>query len=406
FAIKNLSIGPQQEYFFPLNESNGAVVHTRDGEVFGKVMNPEWLVNDAYHWRHKASLKSQSVAGANYNSDTEEIYYLNKDSIQILNMRSGAVETKVFDQPNPVRLILGTNFVDNSQNKLYSYETYADDYSGPTVASLDLTNLKWQTLSSQQLPSPLHHHGSYFDPTTETFTIFGGFGRMSYSKDFFAFDLKENRWDTLEGFSGDFLTPRYFSSVGYLKESNSIYVFGGMGNESGEQTVGRKYYYDLHKVDLNTKRVTKLWEISWQHDNVVPVRGMVILNDSVFYTLCYPEHMSESLLRLYRFSLKDGNYQILGDSIRIHSDKITTNANLYYDKTLNSLYAVVQEFDDDIASTLNVYSISFPPLTADELATYPKERKNYATVLTAGAIIMGIGLLFLFYMKIRPRRRR
>lgn len=406
FAIKDLAIGQKQEYFFALNESKGAVVHTPDGDVYGKVINPEWLVNDAYHWRHKASLSSTSVAGANYNSEKKEIYYFNKDSLHVLNMRSGSVETKVFDQPNPVRLVLGTNFIDNTQDKLYSYETYSDDYSGPTVACLDLNSLKWQILSSQQLPSPLHHHGSYFDPSTEAFTIFGGFGRMRYSKDFYSFDLNENHWDTLSGFSGDVLTPRYFSSVGYLKETNSIYVFGGMGNESGEQTVGRKYYYDLYKVELNTKRITKLWEIPWPKDNVVPVRGMVILNDSSFYTLCYPEHMSESLLRLYRFSLKDGSYQILGDSIRIHSDKITTNANLYYDNTLNSLYAVVQEFDDDIASTLNVYSISFPPLTADELATYPKERKNYATALTVSAIIMGIGLLFLFYMKIRPRRTR
>jgi hypothetical protein len=78
-----------------------------------------------------------------------------------------------------------------------------------------------------------------------------------------------------------------------------------MGNESGEQTVGRKYYYDLYKIDLTTKQISKLWEIPWERDNVVPVRGMVILNDSSFYTLCYPEHFSESLLKLYRFSLKD-----------------------------------------------------------------------------------------------------
>ncbi len=50
----------------------------------------------------------------------------------------------------------------------------------------------------------------------------------------------------------------------YLKKTNAVYVFGGMGNESGEQTVGRKYYYDLYKIDLGTKQVSKLWEIEWK----------------------------------------------------------------------------------------------------------------------------------------------
>ncbi len=76
--------------------------------------------------------------------------------------------------------------------------------------------------------------------------------------------------------------------------------------------------------------------------------GMVINDKSFFYTLCYPEHFTESFLKLYRFSLQDGDYTILGDSIPIYSDKINTNANLYYDEDLNTLYAVVHEFEDDI----------------------------------------------------------
>jgi two-component SAPR family response regulator len=120
---------------------------------------------------------------------------------------------------------------------------------------------------------------------------------------------------------------------------------------------------------------------------------MVILDDSCFYTLCYPEHFSESLLKLYRFSLKDGTYEILGDSIPIYSDKITTNANLYYDSILNNLYAVVQEFDDDISSDLKIYSLSFPPLTAQQLASYSREKSKYtlAAILISASLAIGIG---------------
>lgn len=406
FAIKDLSIGNSNRFHFELKEIEGETVHDADGREFGTVTNPEWLMNDAYHWRHKASFKSQSVAGANYVAEKKEVYYFSKDTLITFNVRSGQSRIETFEQEAPMRLVLGTNFVDARSNKLYAYEVYyAEDlnYDGPSVASLDLNTYTWNVESSERLPMQLHHHGSYFDPIASQYTIFGGFGNMRYNKNFFRFDLNSKAWSTLEGLSGDVLNPRYFSSVGYLKKTNAIYVFGGMGNESGEQIVGRKYYYDLHKVDLNTNQVSKLWEIEWKQDNMVPVRGMVILDDSTFYTLCYPEHFSQSYLRLYRFSMKDGQYEILGDSIPIRSDKITTNANLYFDQELGNLYALVQEFEDDISSDLKVYSLAFPPITASELSSYAKEKDDLSTVVILIAIVFTSALAFLLYRKRKPK---
>lgn len=403
FAIKDLSVGNKRSYFFPLKQNKGNSVYDEKGEAKGEVVNPEWLINDAYHWRYKTSFKSKSVAGANFNTEKKEIYYFNRDSIHIYNLRSGNTELKTFAERCPVQLILGTNFIDPGHDRLYSYETYNgnDAYDGFTVACLDLNNLQWTGVSREQLDSPLHHHGSYFDSSTQTYTIFGGFGRMRYSKNFYSFSLNENKWNTLEGFPGDFLSPRYFSSVGYLKKTNSIYVFGGMGNDSGEQTVGRKYYYDLYKIDLNARKISKVWETSIGKENVVPVRGMVILNDSCFYTLCYPEHFSESYLKLYRFSLSDGSYEILGDSIPIYSDKITTNANLYFDSALNNMYAIVQEFDDDISSDLKIYSLAFPPINAEQLKSFSKGRNNRIWLIYFALFAVAVGAYFF----IRKRRQ-
>jgi two-component SAPR family response regulator len=406
FAIRDLVVGNGLKYHFALKERQGTIVHDAEGNAFGHVSNPEWLMNDAYHWRYKVSFNSRSVAGANYSPENKEVYYFNRDSLRIYNVRSGTSSIRVFDEPCPVQPVLGTNFIDSRNNKLYAYEVFSESYSGPTVASLDLSTYQWTAETTQQLPGQLHHHGGFLDTSAGQYTIFGGFGNMRYSKTFYSFDLDKKEWTTLEGFSGDSISPRYFSSVGYLEENNSIYIFGGMGNESGEQIVGRKYYYDLHKVDLTTKKITKLWDIQWNRDNVVPVRGMVILDDSSFYTLCYPEHFSESFLRLYRFSLKDGSHEILGDSIPIQSDKITTNANLYLESGLNNLYAVVQEFDDDISSTLKVYSLAFPPVTAAELAGYPARKGGNAWIAIVIICVAATGVGYLVYRKFKTTRDR
>lgn len=192
------------------------------------------------------------------------------------------------------------------------------------------------------------------------------------------------------------ITPRYFTSLGHDEQNHQLYLFGGTGNLSGNQLLGREYFYDLYRLDLKTKVISKVWEIPWNKDNAVPVRGMVINDESFFYTLCYPEHFTESYLKLYRFSFENGDYTILGDSIPIYSDKISTNANLYYDKKLNTLYAVVHEFDDDIRSDVHIYSLAFPPITEKELANHPptgKKSEGWISYIVISIIILGTGLL-------------
>ena len=90
---------------------------------------------------------------------------------------------------------------------------------------------------------------------------------MYYSNKFYIFDPEEARWDTLGSLSGDFLCPRYFSSAGYLDSNHSVYIFGGMGNESGDQVIGRRYFHDLYKVDLQLVFASlpfsyKRWQLS------------------------------------------------------------------------------------------------------------------------------------------------
>lgn len=126
---------------------------------------------------------------------------------------------------------------------------------------------------------------------------------------------------------------------------------------------------------------------------------MVINDDASFYTLCYPEHFTQSYLRLYRYGLKEGDFTTLGDSIPIFSDKINTHANLYYDDDLHALYAVVHAFSDDIASEVHVYSLSFPPITGQELVNYTTKEGSDKTLIIF--ILAGIILLVVAIFRVR-----
>lgn len=390
-GIKNLSIGNKNtKYIFPLRENEGHIVHDFEGNSYGLVTNPEWLINDSYQWKLVNTFHSSTQAGSNYNEIRKEIYYFNRDSIFIHNIKTNDTRKVAFQKQCPVDLIQATNFLDVKANKLYVYELYHNyPYDGPTVASLNLDNFTWTIESYDGMQKELHHHGFFFDQQKKQYYIFGGYGNMSYSDQFYKYAIDSSKWQKLDDLAGDKLFPRYFLSAGYMENSHTAYIFGGMGNESGEHIVGRKYYYDLYKINLDTKKVTKMWDIAWKDKHVVPARGIVFPDQSHFYALCYPEHLTRSAIKLYRFSIQDGSYEILGDSVSIYSDKISTRAQLYYDHQLGRLLALVQESSDDIKSTLKIYSLNSPPISEAELSNYPKKdnKVKYMILVLLGALI-------------------
>ncbi len=401
FAIKDLSVGDVDRYKFRLDESSGNVVHGEENDAIGRVTNPDWLINDAYFWYLEHSFKSKTVAGASQHPVRNEIYFFNKDSLFLCNTETKEVDTIVFKNECPIRLTTGTNIIDTANNKLYVYEVnFNPNYEGPSVASLDLNDYTWKIESYDKLQKRLFHHGRFLDYKRNQFVLFGGFGDKRYSNSFYNYSITANQWgETLNNLEGDFISPRYFASVSYAEQNQSIYIFGGMGNKSGDQIVGRKYMYDLHKVDLKTKKTTRLWSIPWSNEEVVPVRSMVEL-DSSFYTLCYPEHLTDSFLRLYHFSLQSGSFKILGDSIPINSEKMNTNANIYYSSREKRLYALVQEFEaDDISSQLKIYSIAFPPVTVDKLLSPTKS--DHSAMIKIIVLLTIIFMVVLGYLLLK-----
>lgn len=366
-AIRQLKISGKKAYIFPLNEVKGNEVHASDGQIYGRVDNPIWLINEAYHWHKETNFNSSQEAGNCFRAKTNEVYYFNRDTLYTYQTLTGEKTARVYANPCPVPLFLARSFIDDKNDKLYVYEVYHEKpKTGPTVASLDLNTLTWTVESYEQLDMQKHHHASFFDAERDRNIIFGGFGNMHYSSKFYTLNTTDKRWKSLDSLKGDVICPRYFSTMGYLKDKQSLYIFGGMGNESGDQVVGRRYLNDFYRINLNNGQIKKLWEIPVGNVNTVPARGMVMLNDSSFYILRYPESVSHSFLKLYQFSVKNGSYRILADSIPILSDKITTNAHLYYNERQSQLLVTVQESKDDISSTLTIYSLMFPPVTYDE----------------------------------------
>ena len=404
FAIRNLKLEGDRShsYTFPLNENEGEEVHTSTGKVLGTVVNPVWLINGSYHWEKLFEYSFQTPSGITFEPDSQRLIIFSQDSLLTYNLLKRQPQKYSYSNKLPVKLQLATHFMNTTDGKLYVYELNSLPLGDATVAALDLNNQEWKQTGVAALPVQLHHHDGFWDETTGKYLVFGGFGNKRFNNTFLEYDIEGDRWDTLS-YSGDRIIPRYFSGMAVNKNREHIYVFGGMGNESGEQSVGRNYLHDLYLLDRKQQSVRRLWQNASDHRLVV-ARDMILTPDEKYiYALCYPEYLSDTYLQLYRLTVDDGTMKALGDSIPMRSEEIMTNANLYYNSLTHEYYCTTTEFDKKGHTVIRTYVLSAPPVSLDEIRSYGSRSSLEIRWLW---IMAGIGVLLLAGGVLFVRKKR
>ena len=404
FAIRNLKLEGDRShsYTFPLNENEGEEVHTSTGKVLGTVVNPVWLINGSYHWEKLFEYSFQTPSGITFEPDSQRLIIFSQDSLLTYNLLKRQPQKYSYSNKLPVKLQLATHFMNTTDGKLYVYELNNLPLGDATVAALDLNNQEWKQTGVAALPVQLHHHDGFWDETTGKYLVFGGFGNKRFNNTFREYDIEGDRWDTLS-YSGDRIIPRYFSGMAVNKNREHIYVFGGMGNESGEQSVGRNYLHDLYLLDRKQQSVRRLWQNASGHRLVV-ARDMILTPDEKYiYALCYPEYLSDTYLQLYRLTVDDGTMKALGDSIPMRSEEIMTNANLYYNSLTHEYYCTTTEFDKKGHTVIRTYVLSAPPVSLDEIRSYGSRSSLEIRWLW---IMAGIGVLLLAGGVLFVRKKR
>ena len=404
FAIRNLKLEGDRShsYTFPLNENEGEEVHTSTGKVLGTVVNPVWLINGSYHWEKLFEYSFQTPSGITFEPDSQRLIIFSQDSLLTYNLLKRQPQKYSYSNKLPVKLQLATHFMNTTDGKLYVYELNNLPLGDATVAALDLNNQEWKQTGVAALPVQLHHHDGFWDETTGKYLVFGGFGNKRFNNTFLEYDIEGDRWDTLS-YYGDRIIPRYFSGMAVNKNREHIYVFGGMGNESGEQSVGRNYLHDLYLLDRKQQSVRRLWQNASDHRLVV-ARDMILTPDEKYiYALCYPEYLSDTYLQLYRLTVDDGTMKALGDSIPMRSEEIMTNANLYYNSLTHEYYCTTTEFDKKGHTVIRTYVLSAPPVSLDEIRSYGSRSSLEIRWLW---IMAGIGVLLLAGGVLFVRKKR
>lgn len=394
FSIWNLSVSNgKKTWKIPLDESSGEDVHDDKGEVIGQVKQPVWLINQSYYWKSEFCYCSSTPVGVNFSEREQKLYIYNKDSLISYDIQSKALEAEAYRNFSafPGDLCLGMNFLDDQSGKIYAYELTREKM----VAELSLDAMQWRLASTDPFATYicLHHHCGFYHPYQKKFLLFGGYGMRRYSDCFLSYEVEKARWDTIQ-FSGDRITPRFFAGLAVSDNYKYAYIYGGKGNEAGDQNIGVQYYYDLYRVDLEQQTIRKLWEQKpMSGNNRVVARNMILSEDEQsIYFLGYPEYLPQSYALLYRMNIADGSCEELGDSIPFISEEIATNVNLYYSNKRKEFYCLVQEFEKQGEAAVRMYSLQAPPVSLNEMKRYELEatRKLWQVYAAMGGLVLSV----------------
>lgn len=394
FALRKLTLtDDSRTYAFPLDESHGNRVHDSEGTPVGEVVNPFWLITQAYHWKPLLEKVLPAPVGGVFDAATNSLYFFSSDSLYVSRLPDGDLSQVAYNNKLPVRMRLGTSFLSADPKKLYVYEVNGLPAGETTMAALDLQTLMWQPVSSCALPVQLHHHNSLYDKQTDRLLIFGGYGNQRYHDRLLSYDLSQDRFDTL-ALAGDHITPRFCS--GMLSVGDSVlYVYGGIGNDTGEQAVGWVYRNDLYRIDLKRRQVDCCWNHPVQSKEAVAATMVSSDGGRTLYALRYKEYQRESFFQLYRIAADTGDMMAVGDSVPFLSVAIETAVDLYYSSDLGKLYCVVQEHHNTLPDTvrLGVYELDFPPLTPAELMAFQHAGTGSFNVKVVASVLAALVLL-------------
>jgi two-component SAPR family response regulator len=407
-AVKDIRVSDlDKSHVLPLDEWKGNAVHDKDGNIIGSVENPVWLINKSYFWKPVYRRSFSAVAGINFDPLKQNLFIFSKDSLITFDPESERTAAVPYSNKLPVPMVLGKSIFNTREDKCYIYELFDIPKGKASIASLDMHNLKWEAMGKTILPQQRHHHNMFYNLSQDSIYLFGGYGGYRYYDKFIKYNAGKDIWEEVP-FKGDKIIPRFFAASGPSDNPDEVLIFGGYGNESGSQIVGGRQLYDLYRINLRTHTIKKCWTLHPPASEVfVPANNLVLSPDKkYFYVLCYPHEIAHTALKLYKFSVADGSYEVVSAPIPVVSEKIESDINLFFDHRTNKFICSIQEFTDRARSTIKLYSLLAPPVSnvvyLSSLGPAPVSHPAliYVWIALTAAVIAGGVIIY------KRRRRR
>ena len=429
FNLKNLELKIDSSIvYFPLDEKQGTRVISSNGNFKGKIINPSWLIDDFNNWKLIKQVEFESNHTIAYDTENMQFILLGKDKRYNFDIVSRLLDKitlkkpsefhsytsgKAFIEPKTKNiLVLQTGEPNPSQNKFLNKKLGIESINNTkqsnnkntySIASFSSSTSNWQGLFYKDiLKNPLFHFNAYYENSSQNILIFGGYSDFKYLNRFLKYDSYSNSINEIL-IEGDNISPRFKSGMGSLNDS-ILFLYGGEGNLSGDQSIGKIPFNDLYKIDLKNNSINLVWEKEYDsaHNSI---SKNLIFDETQEFFYCLADSDEKGAISLKKVSVNDGNRVSLGRSINFDSSIIANEFNLFYEKKNNKLYAYTVEFTDNKLekNIISFYSIEMEPFSANstmnEKVELSQSFMNSKWIIVGLIIILFIILIVIFNRK-------
>ena len=429
FNLKNLELKIDSSIvYFPLDEKQGTRVISSNGNFKGKIINPSWLIDDFNNWKLIKQVEFESNHTIAYDTENMQFILLGKDKRYKFDIVSRLLDKLTLNKPSEFHaytsgkafiesetkniLLLQTGEPNASQNKFLNKKLGIESINNTnqsknkntySIASFSSSTSNWQGLFYKDiLKNPLFHFNAYYENSSQNILIFGGYSDFKYLNRFLKYDSYSNSINEIL-MEGDNISPRFKSGMGSLND-NTLFLYGGEGNLSGDQSIGKIPFNDLYKIDLKNNSINLVWEKEYDsaHNSI---SKNLIFDETQEFFYCLADSEEKGAISLKKVSVNDGNRVSLGRSINFDSSIIANEFNLFYEKKNNKLYAYTVEFTDNKLekNIISFYSIEMEPISAN--STINEKFELSQSFMNSKWIIVGlIIILFIILIVIFNRK--
>jgi len=371
--------------------------HTNTDKVYDEVnneiaiaKNPKWLLDEHVFWEENNNFQFDNLLGTAYDIEGDRIFFIDQKAVQVYSTVNKTMKRLIYKgSPYPCK---ANTFTYNS----YTKELWSYSFDHTQINKFDFENSKWSLNAVNCEETSFWHHDKIISPLDSTLITFGGYGYFKYKSVFKKFD-KNKSWINVDKTNNIF--PRYLSSSGVLNKDQFL-IFGGFGSNTGDQSINSHNYYDLYSVSFDNFRVNKIWETNTpDFAPFTPLETMIIdSNSTSFYTLLFDNSKYNTHLKLARFGINEYEMTVFPDSIPYNFNDIKSNGTIILDSKKKKLIAFTT-IDDNV----NLFSLSYPPLLANEVLVEEQELDIPINYFAAAVVVLILLLILIFIIIIRKR---
>ena len=367
------------------------------------VVNPLWEIDKHVYWKTLKTIRLPSLRHPQiaFDSKNKRVFIVKRNWIYTCDLKNGRIDSTEAGFGLPYYLKINQLHYDKKRDRLFLYE-----FEKNRLNQFDFQTKKWDENNNSLFIPTFMHHNRHYDENEQVIYTFGGYGFHSYSALLQKYAENEQSWSRID--LSNHISPRYLAGMGVWNDSLFL-CFGGYGNDSGKQYEFPHNYYDLYSINPQTAAVKKLWDMEAVEKNFTNSNSLIVNNENqTFYTLTYPNHVYETQLSLHEYRLDTPSFRLLGNAIPFRFNDVDSYCDLFKSDDNSALYAITSFMEEASGNEINIYSITYPPLSISDTLQFDKETHSISfriVLLVLGAIVL-IGAFALYISKLMKQKKQ